>query len=186
MPSSSITAAFVVVEPASIPRKRFPLHLLKSPFLTLFSECLPKNCLYSSLLLKSGSSLVTSKSISIFLESFSHRLPREERTFLSGFMAAPDAAKRCECSGAIIWLSVSLSVRIKACRSSVRKCSGPPRNATLPRIGLPHARPLIVWFTTAWNIDADRSSFVAPSLIRGCISDLANTPQRAAIGYKAL
>ena len=34
-------------------------------------------------------------------------------------------------------------------------------------IGLPHARPLMVWFTTAWKIEADRSSFVAPSLMRG-------------------
>ena len=76
-----------------------------------------------------------------------------------------------------------LNVRINACLNSDKKCRGPPKNATLPRIGLPHARPLIVWFTTAWNIDAERSSLVAPSLIRGWISVLANTPHLAAIGY---
>ena len=53
---------------------------------------------------------------------------------------------------------------------------------TLPRIGLPHARPLMVWLTTAWKMEADRSSLVAPSLMRGWISVLAKTPQRAAIG----
>ena len=51
--------------------------------------------------------------------------------------------------------------------------SGPPKKATFPRIGLPQARPLMVWFTTAWKIEAARSSLVAPSLISGCISDFA-------------
>ena len=77
---------------------------------------------------------------------------------------------------------VRFKVRIKAFRSSGKKCSGPPRNATFPRIGLPQARPLMGWFTTAWKIEAARSSRVAPSLISGWISDFANTPQRAAIG----
>ena len=53
-------------------------------------------------------------------------------------------------------------------------------------MGLPQARPLMVWLTTAWKIEAARSSFVAPSLIRGWISDLAKTPQRAAIVYRDL
>ena len=66
--------------------------------------------------------------------------------------------------------------------NSDKKWSGPPKNATWPRIGLPQARPLIVWFTTAWKIEAERSSLVAPSLIRGWMSVLAKTPQRAAIG----
>ena len=44
---------------------------------------------------------------------------------------------------------------------------GPPKNATLPLIGLPQARPEIVWFTTAWNIEAARFALVAPSLISG-------------------
>ena len=42
----------------------------------------------------------------------------------------------------------------------------------MPRIGLPQARPLMVWLTTAWKMEADRSSLVAPSLMRGWISDL--------------
>ena len=33
--------------------------------------------------------------------------------------------------------------------SSGRKCSGPPRKATQPRMGLPQARPEMVWLTTA-------------------------------------
>ena len=42
---------------------------------------------------------------------------------------------------------------------------------------------LIVWFTTAWKIEAARFGFVAPSLIRGWMSDFAKTPHLAAIGY---
>ncbi len=53
-------------------------------------------------------------------------------------------------------------------------------------MGLPHASPLIVWFTTAWNIEAAKSGFVAPSFIRGCTSDFAKTPHLAAMGYMAL
>ena len=100
--------------------------------------------------------------------------------------AEPIAAKRCEFSGVIVCSASRLSVRIKAAFNSDRKCSGPPRKATCPRIGLPHASPLIVWFTTAWNIEADKSSRVAPSLMSGWISVFANTPHRAAIGYIAL
>ena len=36
----------------------------------------------------------------------------------------------------------------------------------------------IVWFTTAWKIEAERSSFAAPSLISGWISVFAKTPHR--------
>ena len=44
------------------------------------------------------------------------------------------------------------------------------------------ARPEMVWLTTAWKMEAARSAVVAPSLISGWISVLANTPQRAAMG----
>ena len=44
----------------------------------------------------------------------------------------------------------------------------------------------MVWLTTAWKMEAERSSFVAPSLISGWISVFANTPQRAAIGINGL
>ena len=52
----------------------------------------------------------------------------------------------------------------------------------MPRIGCPHARPAIVWVATAWKTDAAMSSCAAPSLISGCTSVLANTPQREAMG----
>ena len=64
--------------------------------------------------------------------------------------------------------------------------SGPPKNKTLPLIGLPQARPLIVWLTTACIIDKAISSFLAPSFNKGWTSALANTPQRDAIGYIVL
>ena len=63
--------------------------------------------------------------------------------------AAPIAAKRCEFGGSMVVSSVSFSVRMNAALSCGRKCSGPPRNATWPRIGLPQARPEMVWLTTA-------------------------------------
>ena len=59
------------------------------------------------------------------------------------------AAKRWEFSGSTVVSAVRPSVRMNAFFSSGRKCSGPPRNATQPRMGLPQARPEIVWFTTA-------------------------------------
>ncbi len=98
------------------------------------------------------------------------------------FIAEPMAANRWEFSGAMISSSVSFSVRMNALRSSGRKWSGPPKKATFPRMGLPQARPEMVWLTTAWKMEAERSSFVAPSLMRGWMSVLANTPQRAAMG----
>lgn len=61
-----------------------------------------------------------------------------------------------------------------------------PKNATFPLIGLPHARPDIVWLTTAWNIDAEISSFAAPSFISGWMSVFANTPHLDAMGYIVL
>ena len=100
--------------------------------------------------------------------------------------AAPAAANRCESLGEMAVSSLRFSVRIKAALSSERNVRGPPKNTTFPLMGLPQARPLMVWFTTAWKMEAAKSGLVAPSLIRGWISLLANTPQRAAIGYMAL
>ena len=77
----------------------------------------------------------------------------------------------------------SLSVSSKRLRSSGRYCSGPPRKATLPRMGRPHARPEMVCVTTDWNMDAAMSSLRAPSFSSGWTSVLANTPQRLAMGY---
>ena len=43
-----------------------------------------------------------------------------------------------------VQFAVGFNVRINAAFSSDKKCRGPPRNATCPRIGLPQASPLIV------------------------------------------
>ena len=51
----------------------------------------------------------------------------------------------------------------------------------MPRMGRPHARPEMVWVTTAWKMEAATSSGRAPSLSSGCTSVLAKTPQRLAI-----
>ena len=103
-------------------------------------------------------------------------------TFSEWLRAEPIAANKWECSGATICSSSNFKVRINAFFNSGKKWSGPPRKATVPRIGLPQARPEIVWLTTAWKIEAAKSSLVAPSLIKGWISVFAKTPQRAAIG----
>ena len=53
-PSSSINAILLVVEPASIPRKQFPLNFAKSLFGTVCLLCLSLNSLYSSSIVNSG------------------------------------------------------------------------------------------------------------------------------------
>ena len=58
--------------------------------------------------------------------------------------AAPSATKSCGLSGTIISSSSKLRVSINLSLSCVRKYRGPPRNATLPVIGLPQANTLIV------------------------------------------
>ena len=57
---------------------------------------------------------------------------------------------------------------------------------TVPWIGRPDARPAMVWVATAVKMEAARSGLAAPSLISGCRSVLANTPQRDAIGYSVV
>ena len=96
--------------------------------------------------------------------------------------AAPVATKRWASSGTIISSSFKFRVLINLFLSSERYVRGPPKNATLPLIGLPQASPEIVWLTTAWKIDAAISSFAAPSLINGWMSVLAKTPHLEAIG----
>lgn len=75
---------------------------------------------------------------------------------------------------------------VERSRSSDMKNSGPPRKMTVPWIGRPEARPAMVCVATAVKIDAARSGLAAPSLISGCRSVFANTPQRDAIGYRVL
>ena len=55
--------------------------------------------------------------------------------------AAPVATKRWASSGIITSFSCNFKVSINLFLSSERYVSGPPRNATLPLIGLPHASP---------------------------------------------
>ena len=171
------------MEPASTPKKHLPWYSRRFPF---FTVC----CLWRTV--KSSYSFSEANKGSIRLISKFILMPFVRRSIIwvigvtvvptFTFIAAPIAANKWECSGAIICSSVRWSVRIKASFNWSRKWSGPPRKATLPRIGLPQARPEIVWLTTAWKIEAAKSSLAAPSLIRGWISVFANTPQRAAIG----
>ena len=44
----------------------------------------------------------------------------------------------------------------------------------------------MVCVTTDWKMDAAMSSLRAPSLMSGCTSVLANTPQRLAMGYSVV
>ena len=104
------------------------------------------------------------------------RLPRRQ-------IAAPLATNKCALSGTMMACSSSSSsVSQKRLSNSERYCKGPPRNATLPRMGRPHARPEMVCVTTAWKMEAAMSSLRAPSLSSGCTSVFANTPQRLAMG----
>ena len=107
---------------------------------------------------------------------------RVERLPLTAARAAPLATKRWAFSGQSMCSSSSSSVTRKRLRSSERYWRGPPRKATCPRIGLPHARPEMVCVTTDWKIDAATSAGLAPSLSSGCTSVLAKTPQRLAMG----
>ena len=85
----------------------------------------------------------------------------------SAIKAAPIATKYLEFSGKITSSGFRSRVSINLFRSSDMYVSGPPKKATFPLILCPQASPLIVWFTTAWNIEAARFSIGAPSFIRG-------------------
>ena len=107
---------------------------------------------------------------------------------LIGFMSlasrhAPFATNKCASSGTMVCSGVKCSVSTNLFLNSGKYVSGPPKNATFPLIGLPHAKPDIVWFTTACKIDTAISSFAAPSFNNGCTSVLAKTPHLDAIGY---
>ena len=69
----------------------------------------------------------------------------------------------------------------KQSRSWGKKVSGPPRYTTFPAISRPWARPAMVCPATASNMLRATSSLRAPWFSRGCMSDLANTPQREAM-----
>ncbi len=100
--------------------------------------------------------------------------------------AAPNATYRWASVGTMNSSTLPSSARWNASRSSDMKNSGPPRKMTVPWIGRPDARPAMVWVATAVKMEAARSGLAAPSLISGCRSVLANTPQRDAIGYSVV
>ena len=122
-------------------------------------ECLLTNSKYSSSFLKRGSkvSLIISLS-SIFLSLSTNSIKVVFFRF-SDNIAAPIATYNCEFLGVIYSPSFRFKVSINLFVSPSRKCNGPPKKATFPLMGFPQASPLIVWFTTAWKIDAAISSF---------------------------
>ena len=165
-----------------MPKKASPLYVDNGRLLTLSLSWRSLNCSYSAWLWNKGSNRSTSTANSVPFSKRYNNVSKSKSQSPLLETAVPYAANKWECSGKSAVSSVKCSVSIKRCRNSERKCKGPPKNATCPLIGLPQASPAMVWLTTAWNIDAAKSSFFAPSLIKGCISVLANTPQREAIG----
>ena len=178
-----MSAAFVVVDPASMPRNTGPEASEIFPLFILSLACLSLNSLSSSSSRKSGLMYFVSViSSGDALSSLSIRESSSAASDFSARYAAPMATKNFAFSGNMTFSSFRERVSMNLFLSSERYSRGPPRNATLPLIGCPQARPDIIWFTTAWNIDAAISAVLAPSLISGCMSVFANTPQREAIG----
>ncbi len=105
-----------------------------------------------------------------------------ESESVSACNAEPYATYRWASVGTMNSSTLSSSARWNAARSSDMKNNGPPRKMTVPWIGRPEARPAMVCVATAVKMDAARSGLAAPSLMSGCKSVLANTPQREAIG----
>ena len=119
MPSSDITTNFVVVEPASIPKKQFPLNVLKSALLTLSFSWRFLNSSYSASIEKSGFNGLEVSSwddfkTSILLFSFSIVIVCELRES----KAAPLATNKWASFGTIISLSFKFSVSINLFLSS--------------------------------------------------------------------
>ena len=193
-PAASMRTALVVVEPASSPKKTGPEAVSRSAEAAISSAWRRWNSSSSCSLRNRGSRRCTSFiSASTRLLRLSRNSPSRGKgccfsadwtqlRLRSAEKAAPAATKSWESGGATISSSFNSRVVTKRWRSWSKKCSGPPKKATLPRMGLPQARPEIVWLTTAWKMLAAMSSRRAPSLMRGCTSVLAKTPQRAAMG----
>ena len=143
--SALITAAFVVVEPASMPRNTGPFARLISPLAIFAEACLFLNSSSSFSSLKRGCRYFVSDTASgsafLILSTRDERLTTGS---LSARRAAPRATKYFAFSGKIMFSSLRLSVSMNLLRSSERYSSGPPRKATLPLIGCPHARPEII------------------------------------------
>ena len=65
-------------------------------------------------------------------------------SLFSANSAAPIATYNSEFLGIIYSPSFKFKVSINLLVNPSRKCNGPPKKATFPRIGFPHASPLIV------------------------------------------
>ena len=120
-----------------------------SALFTFAFSCRERNSSYSPSVSKSGGSRFSSNRISTPASNFVSSSPKSISSASSDSNAEPYAAKRWELSGSTVVSGVNFKVLIKEAFNSVKKWSGPPKNATVPRIGLPHARPETVWFTTA-------------------------------------
>ena len=165
----------------SRPRNTGPFAVEISLRLATSLPCLSKNSLRFSSVSNSLRIRVISASTDFAFASCEISVSMSE--VLSSYIsAAPIATNSCAFSGVLKDFALSFKVSSNWRLSWGKKCKGPPRNTILPFIGLPCARPLIVWVTTAWRIDAAISSRAAPSFKSGWTSDFAKTPQRAAIG----
>ncbi len=182
-PVESTSTALVVVDPASMPRKQGPVTAARSTRRVRARPCRARKADSAASSANRGRRRSTSGEDSWQSpRARSRSSPNVTVAPTGAAMAAPMATKRCACAGTRTFSGASRSVSMNSRRVSGRKCSGPPRKATVPRMGLPQASPPMVWFTTAWRMLAAMSSRRAPSLMSGCTSVFANTPQRAAMG----
>jgi len=144
-PSLSVTTNFDVVEPASIPIKQSPLCSDKGFFSTLSFSCLALNSSYSTFVLNNGCNgcvVVSCDCLNTCILLFNFSTLIGIISFASRH--APFATNKCASSGTIVCSGVKFKVSTNLFLNSGIYVSGPPKNATFPRIGLPHANPLIV------------------------------------------
>ena len=185
-PCESTSTAFVVVDPASMPRKQGPRRAARVDLRrTRACACRSRK---RHALRRRGTAAAAAPPRASARGRARAPCPRSSPQRARRALAAPRQAPRpwprraAPCSGTRTASGARPRVRRTAAASPGRKWRGPPRNATVPRMGLPQASPEMVWFTTAWRMLAAMSSRRAPSLMRGCTSVLAKTPQRAAMG----
>ena len=140
-----MTAALVVVDPASIPRKTAPSAFARSPrFIVSFAW---RDLNSSSSVSFSNSGLryfVSEISSGEAFSSFDIRVSSSTGSSLSARYAAPMATKNFALSGNTTSSSLRPSVSMNLFLSSESYSRGPPRKATLPFIGCPHASPDII------------------------------------------
>ena len=112
--------------------------------MALLAECLFENSKYSSSSLNSGNKLFCVISLQLTLSKLSINSSKVIVSLFSDNTAAPIATYNSEFLGIIYSPSFKFKVSINLFVSPSRKCNGPPKKATFPRIGFPQANPLIV------------------------------------------